>query len=491
MNDSTSLVVAEALTRNDAIAVIENAVRENYSRLEREIDTRGWRRLGNDYTANGLSLQSIKKISEELRGQITASSIIGRLAELRGSYFYGDGVGFKNLGRAKSAFLNDRNIAKLFSVPALLELNRAHGSDGNVVAIVEANKTITLPPLIEIGDPFVNPDDKSEVWFVRRTYTKTTIQSAFPVEVDMFIPTLDVPAEIRASRAPSVDVGNGKSVRIEWDRTAVLWATNTQTGQPLGTPDLLSALQWSEKYGSFLKNQHRFAEAVAAIAWHFTASNSDAARSIAEATVNGLGGIARNLATTDNTTATRLGGASDVNFDNGRPMAALAAAGAGMLVDELLGEGGTAAAKQIDPQVRRAVEARRREATVFFQRVGKALGAPKLEVIWPNLSDETPFREAQMIIAAWGTGLYDPETIRRELAQRLGVDLEEGSKAPVGVMIPNNAETEKLKSAKTDNQQQSDGDSRDGGTNGQGKDVLGVGKLSDGDNTARDQGETV
>lgn len=499
MSQETAIERAELpqITREEMITVLENvgikASQENMARLDNELRNRNWMRWGNEYNANGLSISTIKAVSAELRAHVTAGAVIARLAELRGAYFYGDGVGFNNLGSASAAFNDRHNMRRLFSPRGLAEINRAHATDGNVVLLIGpkparrgAARRFSLPAFTEISSPFVNPDDVAEVWFVRRTYTRRTVTSPTPVKIDVFYPTINVPDDLRREAPKSITVEGGETVPIKWETDAVLWSVNTQTGHPLGTPDLLASLQWAEKYGGFLKNQDRFAEAVASIAWHFKSQNAEAVKSIAATVADNLGGIGRSLSTSDNVQAAKLGGASDVNFSNGEPMAALAAAAAGMTVDELLANGGDAAAKQVDPQVKRIVRLRRSEAATFFQEIAAVLGANKLEVIWPDMDDETPFREAQMIVSAWGTGLYSSEEVRVPLARKLRMPLADGTQAPEGVLIPNNERTIKLSKPEPSG---GDGTDGQGGQNGQGKDTQGVGKLSDGDNTARDQGE--
>src|SRR5690606_41204627 len=63
---------------------------------------------------------------------ISAGALVKRIAELRGTYIYGDGVMFDNVAKAKSAIADLKNQEVLFSTQAQLELNRAHATDGNI-----------------------------------------------------------------------------------------------------------------------------------------------------------------------------------------------------------------------------------------------------------------------------------------------------------------------------------------------------------------------
>ena len=132
---------------------------------------------------------------------------------------------------------------------------------------------------------------------------------------------------------------------------------------------------------------------------------------------------------------------------------------------------------------------RRLHATSIFKRIGALLGAPNLEVIWPDLDRESPFREAQMIITGWDTGLFKPEEVRPALAQRIRVPLKEGSKAPDDVLIPNTKGALKAAADAKPDPVAPGAPAKGKVGNKQGV-ATKVGKLSDGDNTGRDRGET-
>lgn len=476
--------ISEAGLRTQMVkqATLLQEARASIADLKLQIEDRGWKRLGNDRTLDGLDLQSIKIVSDELRGWITGGGIMKRIIELRGTYIYGDGFGLKGVtGRAQEALLNDNNIAKLFSVPALLEINRAHGTDGNVVFLVH-KKTLEIIrlPLDEMQEPYIDSDDRERIWYIRRTYTRKTSANPQGEEYDKYIVATTCPAGA-PSRAKKVDVGGGRMVDVDQNYNAVLWKVNGQTGWALGIPDLLAALQWAEKHTSYLKSQTRFAEALAMLAWQYKSQSTDQAKRTAAAIEDG--GTAGSAVGTSDMDVKPLPGSSAVSFSNGDPLAGQAAAAGEVPLEALLGNSMTSAGGNLDPDFVRVVLARRESVKVFIRAIGKLFGAPDLEPVFFDIESETPFREAQMMVDAWGTGLFSPEEIRTPLSDKLRLGIKADSTAPDGVLIPNNKATIEL--SKPDPTAPAGG----GGQNKQGQDGHGVGKLSDGDNTARDKGE--
>ena len=465
---------------------------EGMADLQLAIEDRGWSRGGNQYEANGLDLASLRIISQDLRSWIVAGGIVKKIIEARGNTIYGDGVGFRNYAKAKTAFESAVNITKLFSASALQEINRAHGSDGTVVFLVnKTTKEILRYSIIEMGQPFLDSDDRERVWFVRRKFTRITPDNPAGLPVDEYYATdLCPPSEAKATH---VRVTDGIDVKINHKYTAVVWDVNRQIGWPLGIPDLLPVLQWAEKYTDFLKDQSRFAKALAQIAWQYRAQTTEQAIRMAASIVPD--NIADTIIQTPGMDLKPLPGNSAVSFDNGRAMAAQAAAAGEITVETLLADGQYNSGAGLDPDVRKMAIARRNSATEFFKRIGKLLGAPNLVVIWPNLDNEDPFRDAQMVIAGWGLGLFKPEEIRGPLARLVGIDLAESSTAPSDVLIPGTksalqAAQDVLPAPVAPVAADGKPGTSAGDQNGQGVNALGVGKLSNGDNTARDNGET-
>lgn len=467
------------------------SMRENMAALKLAIEDRGWSRIGNQYDADGMDLESVKLMAKDLRSWVVGGGIMKKIIELRGNTIYGSGVGFTNFTKAKKAFESPNNVNKLFSMEALLEINRAHGTDGQVVFLVKkSTKEIIRLTLEQVSDLFMDPDDRERVLYVRRTYKRITTDNPQGVDVDEYYIADTCTAEGKTKDA--VKVSSGETVPINKDYDAFTWDVNRQVGWPVGIPDLFASLQWAEKYTAYLKDQSRFAEALASIAWQYKGATVDQAKKMAATIATSSIGktVAGTSVVSGDMEAKPLPGNSDVTFSNGEPLAAQAAAAGEVTVDALLAKEQAAAATTLDPNVKKMATARRLSATSFFKRIGKALGAPNLEVVWPDLESESPFREAQMIISAFTqTGVFGVEEIRGPLAQRIRVPIAEGSKAPEGVLQPQTkAALEIAAKVAKDNAVAPSGPGSVDGKQGQ---STNVGKLNDGKdgNAARDKGE--
>ena len=457
---------------------------ESITSLKLQIEDRGWNKLGQPYEANGLDLGTIKIIAKDLAEWVAGGGIMKRVTELRGNYFYGDGFGLKGVAGAEEALKNENNIAKLFSVPAMLEINRAHCTDGMVTFLVhKKTKEIIRVPLEQLEDPHVDSSDPERIWYIRRKYTQITTEHPKGEVVDRYIAAVTCPAD--ESTKVSIPIGGDLSVQVDAGYTAVVWKVNSQIGWALGIPDLLASLQWAEKYTLYLKNQAKFAEALAAIAWEYSAASVDQAKGMA-ATLSKQ----TTAGTSVNTPGMELkpmAGNSDVTFTNGAPLAAQAAAAGEVPVASVLSEATINTAGTVDPDFIRVILARRESMKMFIRSLGPLLGAPDLEVVFFDLEQESPYREAQLMIAANGTGLFKPEEIRGPLADKLRVAIE--GTAPEGYLLPNNEKSLELTAAANHSADPEPTEPASGSNNGRGDDELGVGKLSDGDNTARDKGE--
>jgi len=465
-------------------ALNAGVMQESMERLQLQLEDRHWERTGNTHSASGLDLKTVQDVAKNLRGWITGGGIMKRLCELRGDTIYGDGVTFSNYTKAKTAFESANNVEKLFSVEAMQEINRAHATDGVIVFLIhKETKEIIRYGIEDMGDPYLDGNDQERSWYVRRTYKRVTPAKPKGETVTVFYATDMCP--VKKSGWAKIDVGNDTKIEVDQDYKAVVWSVNRQVGWPFGIPDLLASLQWAEKYTGYLKNQDRFAEALASIAWEYK-NTSAAAAKIAGAAIATPQTVAATANHAAGTEMKALPGGSAVSFENGQPLAAQAAAAAGVTVDSLLAESQAAAAQTLDPDVKKMAAARRLSATTILKRIGKLLNAPNLEVIWPDLETESPFREAQMIVAAYGTGVLNPDEIRGPLAHRIRIPLADGSKAPKDAIIPNTKAA--LKAAADAKPAAGTSTATGNGTNSQGQDVLGVGKTP-ASNTARDKGE--
>jgi hypothetical protein len=431
---TAAMLRAELEASRASNTAIESALTE----LSLKYEDAQWRLLSGsgqpDIVIDGLKLEVIQLLSDELRAW-SVGGILKQVVDRRFELIYGDGVGFSSFARARTPMESANNVAKLFSIAALEAISNAHDTDGQVVFLLNnSSKELTRVFLKDLAQPYLDGDDHENVWFVRREWTKITKAKPEGELVTRYYPTDICPANMKSRT--EIDNGGGDKVKIDRAFTAYIWDVNKKGGWTYGLPNLSASLDWARRYTAYLKTQAQFAETLASIAWTAMSADTDQAKKFGAVMAKKPAGpgIAN---TTPGLEITPQVGASEVNFDNGAALAAMVAASAGLTVDDLLAKRSDAAAATMDPATKRMAIATRRAAGDFFKRIGKAMGAPNLQVIWPDLETESPFREAQMIISAYGEGLFDPNEVRGPLAQRVRIPIKEGSKAPSDVLIPN------------------------------------------------------
>jgi len=466
---------------------------EGMAELRMRLETVNWIKLSGDmYTddANqGLDLATLRDISDDLRAHIVANALMKRITELRGNYIFGDGILYKNVTYAKKAIDDPKNQACLFSVEALLELNRAYVTDGNVFLLVNRRtKKIIRVPIGEITGYHRNPDDAEDIWYIKRTWDRQSDSKPEITTVDRWYKLDTAPAA--ANRKYILNAANQR-IQVDQEWTMVHHSVNGQVGWPWGIPDLLASLQWAQKYSNYLKNQAEFAQSLSQIAVQYKAKTVDGAKT-AQSVIDrpGVGASA----VTGDFEINQLAGASAVDFDNGRALAAQAATAGEVSVLAALSDSGAAsgsfgAAATLDTPQYKMVSARRNAISGFLKRVLRLLGSPNAEIDWPQLEDDALHRQITSILGLWNTGLFEPEEIREKLVE-LADMLGDGT-IPEGVMIPNNVNSLNRRDVDTDSSStgntQTPVEPPNDFTNTRGRDNLGLGNIDAGNNELRDE----
>jgi hypothetical protein len=273
--------------------------------------------------------------------------------------------------------------------------------------------------------------------------------------------------------------------RVDRNFVVVDHRENNDTGSLWGLPDCLPALPWAWAYSEYLKDGSKMLKALSSIAWQVKtktakgASNSSAkllnSRQVAATAVTGsdveLSAMPRNNA---------------VDLDTGRPLAAMAASAMEVSVDALLsGTGTTASGSQVlDQSTLNAAYARQGNWEAFYDRALKVMGVQEPSVKFNKIIVDPGYRNVQSLGQAWQTGLFDPAIIQAAYAEELGI--EQRGMIPDGVLVPNN-EHSAAAVAPTGTKPGADTTGMTDVSTGQGRSGAGVGDLSNGDNTLRDQ----
>ena len=187
-------------------------------------------------------------------------------------------------------------------------------------------------------------------------------------------------------------------------------------------------MQWVETYTRFIQNSASLVESYNKIAFKFSQKASQApatAASIAAAPAQ-VGGVA-SMGLSDSLTAMPAIG-SQVSFQNGRPIAALAASAVGVSVVALLSDPGAAgssygAAQTLDLPTVRVMSVWQDSWVEFYREILEGMGADKdtLEISFPSIETDVPYRQITSLSQAFQMGGLHREEYRGSLLSVLDI----------------------------------------------------------------------
>lgn len=444
---------------------------ENYKLTERlenvdmMIDSQGWNpTFQYEDGTEGISLTQLRESSKQLREMVAANPVVKRGSQLRDTYVWGGGITFmceyapgsKKAGQAqalpvkvRTAMEHPRNDRYLFSDDAHEELERAAFTDGMVFVLFDpASSTFIRVPLAQITADVRDPENHEEVWAYRREWFPNPGFSTAPMVRWYYT---DIYDGVRASTI--YNPTTGKDERVEQGKTLVDKSFNRQVGWAYGVPDALSILAWARLYREFLVNGYVQSKALARIAFKVIASSAQGAANAAVAMGRpGEGNAAIMGGGTDLAPLATAGKGYD--FDSGRPLAAMIAAGievslVALLSDPGAGGGSYGTAQTLDAPTRASALMRQQSWGEFWRRIFRLLGlGSKLQITWGTMREDMIHREMQALVSADSTGLFESEKMQRKIAALLG--WPDPGPVPEGRLLPNNSKSLPRKDIDTD-----------------------------------------
>lgn len=442
----------------------------------------GWNKIGQVGDLTQITLMEAKTVSQRLHGYMESNPLLSRGREVRASYLFSssyeigtEGAETKITPQQQNIIDRPKNQNAVFSMEALERLESERYSAGQVFVLYNrGTKDFQHISFQEIGDIIYNPDDSSEIWYVKREWSSVIVRadgSTGQVDNKYYYPT------------STYDGGESgfaqyiNNVQVDDTKRMIVDRVNVQAGGNLGIPDSFAAAPWALAYSAYLSDGSKVLAALAEWAWLVKPKKRNPAERAA-ATVRSERGAGGTLFTDMDVQAMPTSNAVDLN--TGRPLAAQVASALGISIVLLLADPGQSGAygtaQTLSDPNRRTMEARRERNTMFLVHCLQLLGIKDPEIKWPKMSPGSDDEESDIVLKAWGSGLFHDDEIRPSLAELANITLLHES-PPEGFMIPNNIES--LGRADVD----ADGSAvaSDGTTsqnNGQGRDNLGIGNLS-------------
>lgn len=445
------------------VEVLSESVRD----LSLQVEDRGWKRLGSDDEGT-MTRDALVQSAQDGRALAVAHPLVRRGINLRTSYVHGQG------GPQISVESDDPNVAEvvqqwwtasenqnaLTGPEARARLERSLSTDGNVFIAsftnpVDGRVTNRTIPFEQITRIVTNPEDRGQVWFYERTYTKraeafaTTEQS-----VTVLYPDL--------AYAPGVRPHSIQGMRVLWDQPVRHVKVNDLDGWEYGIGDTFSVAPYARGYRDFLNDWLRLMKSLSQFAWRGTAEGKRAQKA-RQALARAQQGVPGNDGSVGATYVSAPGegleaipktGAT-IDADSGRPILAMIAAGLDVPVTMLSTDpgitGARSTAETLDEPMHRAMRARQDVWTGVFVdlaeyrieqaiRAGKLPGSvvrdpwtntdhaelngetPIIHCDWPDLSTSSVDEAVAAIKDADATGKLPPLVIARLLLTALGVE---------------------------------------------------------------------
>lgn len=366
----------------------------------------GWKKLtGYDEDDDGITLESLKKLSDKLRELAAAHPLHIRGAQLRHAYVFGRGMDFVNLKASARTIVDDpRNKAVLFSMDAYERANLAMFTDGNffVLRNTKTNNFINVP-MSQITGRVTNPDDSSDIWFVQRTWT---------VNKESRVVWYPTGRRQRIKEPLPSGISDGTlNVPVSQDTVIYVKRSKTQSGWTWGIPDSLGAMIYTHGYDQYIHKGLELHTALSTFAWNLTRKTSSgvdkAAAQIHQPGGAGVGGTA--IGTGDAVSSVGVPSAQ-VNFNNGQPVAALVAACFGVPVIALLSSPGATggsygAAQTLDSPTLKGFEAIQDSWADFYHEIFFDLGSKDGRAEFASIETDAPYRQITSITTAVELGV--------------------------------------------------------------------------------------
>lgn len=405
----------------------------------------GWVKLGvSQSDLAQITLLEAKQVSKRLHGYTESNPLLTRGKEVRCSYLFSSGyeIGTEDAkgkisDRINTLIHSEKNQAAIFGPEALERIEGERYSAGQVFALFDrGTTTFQQISFQEIGDIIYNPEDSSEIWYVRRDWTANVITSQGLVEqrsFEVYYPSSKYDGGV-AGYATTIN-----EKRVDDTKRMVVDRVNVQPGGNLGIPDSFAAAPWALAYSSYLSDGSKVLAALAEWAWLVKPKKRNPAERAA-ATVRSERGAGGTLFTDMDVQAMPTSNAVDLN--TGRPLAAQVASALGISVVLLLADPGQSGAygtaQTLSDPNRRTMEARRERNTSFLKHCLSLMGVKNPDITWPKMAPGSDSDEMSIVAQAWGSGLFDGDTeIRPRMAQLAHIELQSDN-APEGFLLPNN-----------------------------------------------------
>lgn len=369
----------------------------------------GWVEMTTGTTQIGLQLQVLKNISARLRDMTDTNPLLRRGHQLRRDYVYARGIDITIKPTSAEVVVKRRmndpfNYELVFSEEGHDTLMKARYTDGNRFTLVnkKTGDTIHLP-LSQIDNAVVDANDPSRIKYIARALGGKTTWYA----TDLY--------DKKAKSRLNIN-GDDKIVDRNW--VVIHKAYNRPAGSTWGLPDALPAYLWVLAYSAYLKDNAALVKAFSRIAIKISAGTKAAGENAKKVFAGDL--PAGSAAVTGSSTQVEAMGnpGSGVNFNNGRPLAAMVATSLGVSIVALLSDPGTGGsygvAETLDPPTLLLAATLQSSEADYYRRLLALYGANRVdtEVRFPQVAKDPQYRVLQALYQGLAQGVISRKEAR-------------------------------------------------------------------------------
>lgn len=445
------------------VEILSESVRD----LSLQLEDRGWKRIGSD-DENTMTREALVQAAQDGRALSVAHPLVRRGISLRTAYVHGQG-GPQLSVETEDESVNDvvqqwwtsrENQLALTGSEARARLERALSTDGNVFIASFTNPadgrvTNRTIPMEQITRIITNPEDRGQVWFYERTYSrKRDAFSTLEESTKVLYPDL--------AYAPSRKSPFMGGLAVMWDQPVRHVKVNDLDGWEFGIGDTFSIAPYARGYRDFLNDWLKLMKSLSQFSWRATAEGKRSQRA-RQALSRAQQGVPGNDGSVGAAYVSQAGESLEaipktgatIDADSGRPILAMIAAGLDVPVTMLSTDpgitGARSTAETLDEPMYRAMRTRQDVWSAVFKdlaeyrieqavKAGKLPGAivrdawaqtdhaefsgevPIIHCDWPDLSTAKLDEAVKAIKDADSTGKVPPLVIARLLLTALGVE---------------------------------------------------------------------
>lgn len=431
---------AELSTLIESYTVRVEQLQESLAtQVQMAYDNLGWQPMGAAYngTRHGPSLQAIKDISCVGEQVATANPLAKRGINVRSSYIWGQGASLK---RVPKRGRDVRSIARTIgTTEAQLEIERTLAATGNLFFEVSRRSSLRLIPICDITDALADTEDPSVLTYIQVAYDDYTRDEALDLETQLDRGRF--PAGIRREWVPTIEQSgvlrtmiNG--IEVNPNKRIKHLGVNKESNWWWGIPDLYAVIMWIKGYKEYLEDNKTLTKAYAQFAWKVSANSRRGGERVASRMAQAPSQDPLTGEMTNVGAAAILGRDQDmaplqsvrsVDFDNGRPLAAMVAAGLDLPLQVLISDAAAGGSRRTDESLDSATAltlgARQAVMDSTLNDVAELLGLSSFNIEWPEINPEPTHRVVQALDMAGRSGMLYPKEWRQGLGRALAMNL--------------------------------------------------------------------